>query len=526
MNIDNRVAPWRLTLAGLMVATVVALPACSKANDAAKTEAASSPTANTAKAVAGAPPLAAPQAAPQGPPPPPTAEAAAWSPTALDELLAPIALYPEPVLAQVLAASTDSQQVLDAGNWLLDNQALKGDELTKAAAKAGFGPSVQALLQFPTVLDMMCRELDWTKQLGDAFSADQAAVLAAVQRLRAQAAEVGNLKSSSQIDVKTTQQEGKDVIIVQPADPQIVYVPQYNPTTVYTQPAPAAAPATTTTTTTSDSGISTSEAVMGGVLAFGAGVLVANLFDDDDHDHDDYWGYPNYGYGGVYYGGHPYSRNTFVYAPRGAGYRPATGYRPAGGYGNQYNRNTNVNVNNNYMNRFDKNQNRMSNYQARSPVSAQNEARGAYKGRSANEAAGAAGARGGANEYRGANAPRPSDTAARDRGGQTTPNGTYRGASGERSGAGATQRPTASQRPSGGTDRGYPQASGSRPDASATNRGGGSFSGAGTQRGSSERAASQRGRDSMKAAPRPSSQQHASRSGGSGGGGRSGGRGR
>ena len=121
-------------------------------------------------------------AAPQGTVAPVTQ--AAWAPDALEELLAPIALYPDPVLAQILAASINSQEVLDGGNWLLQNQNLKGKELDTAAEKVGFGPAMRALVQFPTVVDMMCQEIDWTKQIGSAFSSDQKSVLDAVQRLR------------------------------------------------------------------------------------------------------------------------------------------------------------------------------------------------------------------------------------------------------------------------------------------------------------------------------------------------------
>ena len=87
---------------------------------------------------------------------------AAWTPEALDELLAPIALYPDQLVGQILAASVNAQEVLDAGNWLLQNENLTGAPLDTAAQKAGFGPAVRALVHFPTVVDMMCQEIDWT----------------------------------------------------------------------------------------------------------------------------------------------------------------------------------------------------------------------------------------------------------------------------------------------------------------------------------------------------------------------------
>ena len=194
---------------------------------------------------------------------------ASWDPDAIDELVAPIALYPDQLVGQILAASVNSQEVLDAGNWLLENETLKGDPLDAAAQKAGFGPAVRGLMQFPTVVDMMCQEIDWTKQVGAAFTSDQKAVLDAIQRLRAQAADVGNLKTTPQQTVETTKEDGKEIIEVKPADPKVVYVPQYDPTVVYTTPppTPAAAPAPAADDPNT---VSKESAVMGG---FGSAVL-------------------------------------------------------------------------------------------------------------------------------------------------------------------------------------------------------------------------------------------------------------
>jgi len=285
---------------------------------------------------------------------------ASWQPDALEELLAPIALYPDALLSQILAASVNSQEVLDGGNWLLQNQDLKGDALDKAAEKAGFGPAMRALVQFPTVVDMMCQQIDWTKQLGSAFTSDQASVLDAVQRLRAQAKDVGNLKSTPQQTVETKTENNKVVVEVKPADPQVIYVPQYDPQVVYTTP-PA------TTTTTQSSGVSTGAAVAGALLAFGVGVMVGNAFDDDYY-------YPHWGYSSVYFGPRPFYPPAYVYHPvYGPAFRPAYHYAPPPGYRYNYNHvnvqnNINVNVNNNYFNRFDNNQNlRVGN--AKSPIS-------------------------------------------------------------------------------------------------------------------------------------------------------------
>jgi hypothetical protein len=263
----------------------------------------------------------------------------AGTPEALEALLAPIALYPDPVLAQVLTASTNPQMVLDAGNWLIQNPDLKGRALDEAAEPLGFSPSMRALLQFPEVVDMMCMKLDWTTQLGEAFNADQTGVLDAVQRLRKQSAEVGNLVSSDQLKVETEAQDGKEVITVEPADPKVVYVPQYDPVAVYAPP-PATTPAPTTTTVVEkDESYTGGQMVTTGLLAFGAGLLVAEVFDDDD-DYDNY--YPNYGYGGVYYGGRPYYPPPpgAYRPPYGGAYRPANGYNRPPNYQNGFNNNT------------------------------------------------------------------------------------------------------------------------------------------------------------------------------------------
>ena len=288
-----------------------------------------------------------------------------YSPEALESLLAPIALYPDPVLAQVLATSTNPQEVLDAGNWLLQNADLTGDDLQAAATSVGFTPAMVALVQFPTVVDMMCVEMDWTTELGSAFLADEPGVLDAVQRLRSQAADMGNLQSSEQMKVATETQNNQQVIIVEPAKPEVVYVPQYDPAAVYTTPAPAPTQVSSTTVATSTStGYSTGAMVTTGLLAFGAGILVNEIFDDDDNNK---YYYPSYGYG---YGRPPYYPPP--YRPRyGNGYRPAHGYNPPKNYKNSFNNNTiNINTGNkNYFNQFDSGKN---NYRKnpKSPITA------------------------------------------------------------------------------------------------------------------------------------------------------------
>lgn len=280
------------------------------------------------------PDTAQPATAPSAAAPAPAVAAApirtSWTPEQLEELLAPVALYPDPVLMQVLTAAGNPQEVLDAGNWLLLNQSLKGDALDQAAAKIGFTPPARALLQFPATLDMMCQEMAWTTELGQAFVTDQQGVLDAVQRLRFQAQDVGNLKSSPQMEVSLEEQDGERVIYLKPADPEVVYVPQYDPVAVYA-PAPAA-----TTTTVVQEGYSTGAMVTTGLLAFGAGLLVADIFDDDD-DWDNY--YPRYGYGGGYY------RPPYPYRPAyGNGYYPSNGYRRPPNYNNGWQNNGTINT--------------------------------------------------------------------------------------------------------------------------------------------------------------------------------------
>ena len=234
------------------------------------------------------------------------------SPATLDHLLAPIALYPDPLLMQVLAASVNEQEVLDGGNWLLENKSLEGTALDDAAKKAGFGAAMSALFHFPDVVDMMCSQLDWTTQLGDAFNADQAAVLASVQRLRTQAKQYGTLKSSPQQTVTTQTDNGKQVIVIQPANPQVVYVPQYNPQTVYVQ---------------QSSGPSTGDVVAASIISFGVGVAIGAMFSSNNYY------YPRWGYGGVYYRGGPWYPAHYAYRPvYGPVFRPAYGYRPPPGY--------------------------------------------------------------------------------------------------------------------------------------------------------------------------------------------------
>jgi hypothetical protein len=165
-------------------------------------------------------------------------------PPALDplgQLLAPVALYPDALLAQVLAAATSPKQVVEANDWVQKNTQLHGTALQEAANQRGFDASFVALTLFPDVLKMMSTSIDWTTELGTAFLSDPKGVMITVQKLRAQAQAAGNLQSTPQQSVVTERKDGQTIIVIAPANPQIVYVPVYNPQVVYYPPPPSAA---------------------------------------------------------------------------------------------------------------------------------------------------------------------------------------------------------------------------------------------------------------------------------------------
>jgi uncharacterized membrane protein YgcG len=151
----------------------------------------------------------------------------------LDQLVAPIALYPDPLLAQVLMASTYPLEIVQAERWAKANKSLKGDALTAALDKQDWDASVKQLVSTPTVLSMMNDKLDWTQALGDAVLAQQADVMDAIQRLRAKAQANGKLETTKQQKVTVTQDQGSPVIEIEPASPEVVYVPYYDPGVVY-----------------------------------------------------------------------------------------------------------------------------------------------------------------------------------------------------------------------------------------------------------------------------------------------------
>ncbi len=263
---------------------------------------------------------------------PPAAGAAGYpgqgaplSPDELQQLVAPIALYPDALVAQILGAATFPDQVAAASSWLQQNHNMSGAALMQAVDTQPWDPSVKALTEFPSVLDNLAKNLSWTSALGEAYHTQAADVMSAVQVLRAKAKAAGNLKSGSQI---TVVQQSPQVIVIQPANPQVVYVPQYNPAVVYGTPYVTP-------------GYSTAAMVTTGLLAFGAGIAVGAAINNNCCG----WGYSYWNcnwHGGAvvyrsnsYYGnnawhGGYYGSSATAYGPYGAA-RVGTAYNPSTG---------------------------------------------------------------------------------------------------------------------------------------------------------------------------------------------------
>ncbi|NSW84734.1 MAG: DUF3300 domain-containing protein [Syntrophobacteraceae bacterium] len=218
--------------------------------------------------------LAAPQvAAAQG-----SYSAPAFSQEELDQMLAPIALYPDSLLAQILMAATYPVEVVQADRWLKQNKNLKGDQLNNALDKMNWDLSVKALVPFPDVLAMMSENLDWTQKVGDAFLGQQDQVMDTVQKLRARAHSQGNLNTTREQKVIVEQQ----VIRIEPAAPDVIYVPVYSPTVVYGPWWYPAYPPYVYSPYYSGA------VVAAGVLSFAAGVAVGAAWNSG-------WGYWNWG---------------------------------------------------------------------------------------------------------------------------------------------------------------------------------------------------------------------------------------
>src|SRR5208337_1581202 len=218
----------------------------------------------------------------------------------LDSLVAPIALYPDPLLSQVLVASTYPLEIIQLQQWLLKYGTLKGEALTTAVQKEDWDPSIQAMAVLPDVVKRLADDIKWTTDLGNAFLAQQSDVMDAVQRMRVKAQGAGNLKSNEQQKVETKTVENKTVVVIQQTNPQVVYVPVYSPVVVYGPPIypypPIYYPPPSYYTT-------------GAVIAFGVGIAI------------------------------------------GAAYHGGWGYGCGWGHGHN---NININVNNNYISHYNK----------------------------------------------------------------------------------------------------------------------------------------------------------------------------
>jgi hypothetical protein len=257
----------------------------------------------------------------------------------LNSLVAPIALYPDALVAQVLAAATNPDQIAYADDWLAQNRNLTGATLAQAVDQQSWDPSVKALTQFPSVLDNLAHNLSWTSSLGQAFANQQGDVMAAVQVMRAKAQAAGTLQSNSQI---TVTQPASSTIVIQPANPQVVYVPQYNPAVVYG--APVVVPMY----------LAPPLPVASFGLYFGSGIAIGATFGGGGWGGGFGWGWHswNVNWGGGWGGGGGstiiYNHNTYInnhtwnntnyngYHPwaNNSGYHPGTDthYGPNGGY--------------------------------------------------------------------------------------------------------------------------------------------------------------------------------------------------
>jgi hypothetical protein len=257
--------------------------------------------------------------------------AAPFSANDLQQLVAPIALYPDALVAQVLGAATFPDQIQAADAWLQQNKNLTGNDLMQAVDKQQWDPSVKALTQFPSVMDNLAKNLKWTSTLGEAYANQATDVMTAVQTLRAQAKAAGNLKSGSQV---TVVEESPQTIVIQPANPQVVYVPQYNPATVYGTPY-------------QPPGYSAGDVAAASIISFGVGVAVGAMINNSCCG----WGYNTWGcnwHGGTvvysnrsYYGnagwhGGVYGQSVTSVGPGGVaqagrGYNANTGTYARGG---------------------------------------------------------------------------------------------------------------------------------------------------------------------------------------------------
>ena len=311
-------------IGGLLISTTPTLQGCSPSPEPTTQASATPPASPIPSATATA------VAAPMVPGPPPGAAGAEQ----LEELVSPIALYPDLLVARILAASTYPDQVVAANTWMQQNPKLTGDQLANAVNVQPWDPSIKTLTQFPTVLQTMSDSLAWTSALGEAYYNQPSDVMDAIQALRNRAVDAGTLKTTTQqtVDVQPAPSTGgaqpasqQQTVTIHPAQPSVVYVPQYNPTTAYGTP--VAAPV----------GYTGSQMLLTGLLSFGAGIALGALINNGNDDWDCHW-HGNSG-GSVHYNNNVYINNSPIppranypayyppnyYPPRGAAYpRPVT----------------------------------------------------------------------------------------------------------------------------------------------------------------------------------------------------------
>ena len=236
----------------------------------------------------------------------------------LDSLVAPIALYPDPLLAQTLAASTYPLEIIQLQQWMARHPDLKGEALAAAVEKEDWDPAVQGLAGLPDVVKRLGDDIKWTTDLGNAFLAQQSDVMDAVQRMRRKASDTGNLKTTEQQKVTTQVVETKQVIVIQQASPQVIYVPAYNPVVVYGPPIYPYPPIYYPPVGYYAAGVA---------IGFGVGVAMGAFWGGG-------WGYgPRWGYGSV----HINVNNRYVNH-----YNRYNNYNRYGGNGGNWNHNPHI----------------------------------------------------------------------------------------------------------------------------------------------------------------------------------------
>jgi hypothetical protein len=235
------------------------------------------------------------------------------TPEYLQDLVAPIALYPDELVAEVLAASTYPTEIVEADRWLQQHSGLKGAQLAGEVDKESWDPSVKALTQFPSVLANMDKNLSWTSTLGDAYFNDQQDVMNAIQAMRKRAQGAGTLKTTAQ--QKVTAED--ETIVIEPANPQVVYVPTYDPWIVYGAPL-AVYP-----------GYVAGPWVGGPVLLFDTGFPIWWGFDSD-------WGWhawhPDWRHRHVVWNHHPFVSHSPTFIHHAEEFRPGGGFRGENGF--------------------------------------------------------------------------------------------------------------------------------------------------------------------------------------------------